>query len=105
MVTCDYKTSNDNTSCGDTSSGSVGIDPSHLGAASSAVVAMTAMGTAAMVQARVLGPGVGLPAWARAVTAEPPMTAKPQTAMKPLMAAQPRAVVKLVLANLVTQAV
>jgi hypothetical protein len=59
MVTCNYKTSNDNTSCCDSSSGSVGIDPSHLGAASSAVVAMTAMGTAAMVQAGVLGPGVG----------------------------------------------
>jgi hypothetical protein len=84
------------------------IDPSYLGAASSAVVAMTVMGTAAMVQARVLGPGAGLPAWARAVTAEmaePPMTAKPQTTMKPPMAAQPRAVVKLVLVNLVTQAV
>jgi hypothetical protein len=39
------------------------------------------------------------------MTVEPPMTAKPQTAMKPPMAAQPRAVVKLGLANLVTQAV
>jgi hypothetical protein len=62
MVTCNYKTSNDNTSCGGSASGSVGIDPSHLGAASSAMVAMTAIGTAAMVQARVLGPGVGLAA-------------------------------------------
>jgi hypothetical protein len=84
MVTYDYKTSNDNTSCGDSSSGSVGINPSHLGAASSAVVAATAM-----VQARVLRPGVGLPALARVVTAELPMTAKSQTVMKPPMAEQP----------------
>ncbi len=76
MVTCNYKTSNENTSCCDSFSGSVGIGPSHLGAASSAVVAMTALGTAAMVQAamvqaamvqaRVRGPGVGPSAWAMA---------------------------------------
>ncbi len=46
---------------------SVSIDPSHLGAASSAAVVMTAMGMAAMLKAsilKVLGRRAGLAAWA-----------------------------------------
>jgi hypothetical protein len=60
-----YRTSNDSTSFGDSVSGSVNINPSFLGAASSAAVAMAmaVMGMVAMVREsvlKVLGPRTGL---------------------------------------------
>ncbi len=63
-----YRTSNDSTSYGDSVSGSININPSFLGAASSAAVAMAAvamavMGMVAMVREsvlKVLGPRTGL---------------------------------------------